>query len=213
MAKTSANRAASLTHRLLAFARRQPLDPEAGQCRSDCRSMEELLRRTHRRADPLDIVAADGLWSTFCDPHQLESALLNLAINARDAMPDGGVLTIETANAHLDARYAGELRDVDAGPVCALSVQRQRRRHVAAVQARAFDPFFTTKPIGQGTGLGLSMVYGFARAVGRPCAHRFRAAAGHDGQHLSAALPRRRRGRGRAARGDRAAAQTARPCW
>jgi len=163
LAKTSANRAASLTHRLLAFARRQPLDPKPVNVNQLVASMEELLRRSIGEQIRLDIVKGDGLWSTFCDPHQLESALLNLAINARDAMPDGGVLTIETANAHLDARYAAELRDVAPGQYVALAVSDTGVGMSPAVQARAFDPFFTTKPIGQGTGLGLSMVYGFAR--------------------------------------------------
>src|SRR6187401_2120377 len=163
LAKTSANRAASLTHRLLAFARRQPLAPKPVNLDQLVASMEELLRRSIGEQIRLDIVASGGLWSTFCDPHQLESALLNLAINARDAMPDGGVLTIETANAHLDARYAAELRDVEPGQYVALSVSDSGVGMSAAVQARAFDPFFTTKPIGQGTGLGLSMIYGFAR--------------------------------------------------
>jgi len=163
MAKTSANRAASLTHRLLAFARRQPLDPKPVNVNQLVSSMEDLLRRSIGDQIRLELVTAGGLWGTFCDPHQLESALLNLAINARDAMPDGGRLTIETANAHLDTRYAVELRDVDPGQYVALSVTDSGAGMSAAVKARAFDPFFTTKPIGQGTGLGLSMVYGFAR--------------------------------------------------
>ena len=163
LAKASASRAASLTHRLLAFARRQPLDPRPVNVNQLVASMEELLRRSIGEQIRLDIVTGDGLWGTFCDPHQLESALLNLAINARDAMPDGGVLTIETANATLDARYAADLRDVEPGQYVALSVSDTGVGMSAAVQERAFDPFFTTKPIGQGTGLGLSMVYGFAR--------------------------------------------------
>ena len=100
----------------------------------------------------MEIVAAGGLWGTFCDPHQLESALLNLVINSRDAMPDGGKLTIETANAHLDNFYAAELRDVVPGQYVCLSVTDTGAGMSPAVQARAFDPFFTTKPIGQGTG-------------------------------------------------------------
>jgi PAS domain S-box-containing protein len=161
-AMTSARRAAALTHRLLAFARRQPLDPKPVDINILARSMEELLRRTTGEAIGLEIVTAAGLWATFCDPHQLESALLNLVINARDVMPDGGSVTIETANAHLDHDYA-DMRDVTPGPYVCLSVTDSGTGMTPAVIARAFDPFFTTKPIGQGTGLGLSMVYGFAR--------------------------------------------------
>jgi PAS domain S-box-containing protein len=180
MAKTSANRAAALTHRLLAFARRQPLDPKPVNVNQLVVSVEDLLRRTIGEQIELRIVAGRGLWRTFCDPHQLESALLNLAINARDAMPQGGRLTIETANvpranaaaagassataawSAADPRSAGDLRDVAAGDYVALAVSDTGIGMSAAVRARAFDPFFTTKPIGQGTGLGLSMVYGFA---------------------------------------------------
>jgi PAS domain S-box-containing protein len=161
LAKASANRAASLTHRLLAFARRQPLDPRPVNVKALVGSMEELLRRTLGEQIALEIVAAEGLWGTFCDPHQLESALLNLAINARDAMPDGGRLTIESRNADLDG--AAELRDMAPGEYVCLSVTDTGAGMSDAVRARAFDPFFTTKPIGHGTGLGLSMVYGFAR--------------------------------------------------
>jgi PAS domain S-box-containing protein len=161
-AMTSARRAAALTHRLLAFARRQPLDPKPVDINQLVRSMEELVRRTTGEAIALEIVAAAGLWATYCDPHQLESALLNLVINSRDAMPDGGTLTIETANAHLDYHYA-DVREVTPGQYVCLSVTDTGAGMAPAVIARAFDPFFTTKPIGQGTGLGLSMVYGFAR--------------------------------------------------
>jgi PAS domain S-box-containing protein len=163
LAKASANRAASLTHRLLAFARRQPLDPKPVDVNRLVASMEELLRRSIGEQTRLTIVPGDGLWATFCDPHQLESALLNLAINSRDAMPDGGVLAIETANVHIESGDAPALREVNPGEYVRLSVVDTGTGMSAAVQARAFDPFFTTKPIGQGTGLGLSMVYGFAR--------------------------------------------------
>jgi PAS domain S-box-containing protein len=163
LAATSANRAAALTHRLLAFARRQPLDPKPVNVNQLVHSIEDLLRRTIGETIKLEIVAGGGLWPTFCDPHQLESALLNLVINSRDAMPAGGRLTIETANSHLDNLYAAEQRDVAPGQYVCLSVTDTGVGMSSAVRARAFDPFFTTKPIGQGTGLGLSMIYGFAR--------------------------------------------------
>src|SRR3954464_7023481 len=163
IAMTSANRAAALTHRLLAFARRQPLDPRPVNVKQLVHSIEDLLRRTTGEAIQLDIVAADGLWSTFCDPHQLESSLLNLVINARDAMPDGGSLKIEIVNCELDAALAADLRDATPGAYVCLSVSDSGVGMPPAGRARAFDPFFATKPLGQGTGLGLSMVYGFAR--------------------------------------------------
>jgi PAS domain S-box-containing protein len=162
MAKASANRAASLTHRLLAFARRQPLDPRPVDVRRLVASIEELLRRSIGEQVALEIVAPEGLFGTYCDPHQLESALLNLAINSRDAMPDGGRLTIRAANADVSTTHAAA-RDVAPGQYVYVSVTDSGTGMSPTVQARAFDPFFTTKPIGQGTGLGLSMVYGFAR--------------------------------------------------
>ena len=163
LAATSANRAAALTHRLLAFARRQPLDPKTVNVNQLVLSIEELLRRTIGESIELRIEAASGVWATFCDPHQLESALLNLVINSRDAMPNGGKLTIETANCELDNFYTAEQRDVTPGQYVCLSVSDTGAGMSAVVRDRAFDPFFTTKPMGQGTGLGLSMVYGFAR--------------------------------------------------
>jgi PAS domain S-box-containing protein len=161
-AMTSANRAAALTHRLLAFARRQPLIPESVDANQLVVSLEDLLRRTIGETIDLEIVASDDLWRTLCDPNQLESALLNLAINARDAMPDGGKLTISTANVHLGSVTA-DSPALSPGDYICLAVTDTGVGMSAQVAARAFDPFFTTKPIGQGTGLGLSMIYGFAR--------------------------------------------------
>lgn len=162
-AMTSANRASALTHRLLAFARRQPLDPRPVQANALVASLEDLFRRTVGETVTLEVVLAGGLWATLCDPNQLESALLNLVINARDAMPHGGKLTIETCNAHLDDTYVAAQRDVKPGQYVCICVTDTGTGMPPNVIERAFDPFFTTKPIGQGTGLGLSMVYGFAR--------------------------------------------------
>ncbi len=158
-AMASAQRAAALTHRLLAFARRQPLDPRPTDANALVAGMEELLRRTISEAIRLDIVKASALWATLCDPHQLENAILNLAINARDAMPDGGTLTIATANCLMPEPGA----DGPDRPYVCIRVSDTGTGMSADVASRAFDPFFTTKPLGQGTGLGLSMIYGFAR--------------------------------------------------
>ncbi len=162
-ATTAANRAASLTHRLLAFSRRQPLDPRPVQANALIASLEDLLRRTTGEQIAFEMVLADGLWTTLCDPNQLENSLLNLVINARDAMPDGGVLTIETRNALLDDHFAASQRDVRPGHYVCICVSDTGTGMSADTIAKAFEPFFTTKPIGQGTGLGLSMIYGFAR--------------------------------------------------
>jgi len=162
-ATTAANRAAALTHRLLAFSRRQPLDPKAVRANGLVASMEDLLRRTIGERVELELVLAGGLWVTKCDPNQLESAILNLAINARDAMPNGGNLTIETCNAHLDHAYVARQRGVKPGQYVCICVSDTGTGMDADTIAKAFEPFFTTKPIGQGTGLGLSMIYGFAQ--------------------------------------------------
>ncbi|TPG48407.1 hybrid sensor histidine kinase/response regulator [Roseomonas nepalensis] len=162
-ATASANRAAALTHRLLAFSRRQPLAPKPVDANELVTSMEELLRRTIGESIRLRIVATEGLWRTLCDPHQLESAVLNLSINARDAMPDGGRLTIETGNARVEPGKDASALDVPPGDYIRILVSDTGTGMDPGTVERAFEPFFTTKPIGQGTGLGLSMVYGFAR--------------------------------------------------
>ncbi|EIZ81028.1 PAS sensor protein [Novosphingobium sp. Rr 2-17] len=162
-AKTSAERAAALTHRLLAFSRRQPLDPRPVRANPLVASMEDMLRRTLGEQIELKLALEDGLWLTKCDPNQLESAILNLAINARDAMPQGGKLTVETCNAHLDDRDSAQEREVQPGHYVCICVTDTGLGMTRETAARAFEPFFTTKPIGQGTGLGLSMIYGFAR--------------------------------------------------
>jgi PAS domain S-box-containing protein len=161
-AMQSANRAAALTHRLLAFSRRQPVDPRPVDINVLIPTVEELLRRSIGEAIDMEVVPAADLWLVRCDGNQLENALLNLAINARDAMPDGGTLTIKTANIVLDARQA-VLWELNAGEYVRLCVSDTGVGMTADVRARAFDPFYTTKPIGQGTGLGLSMIYGFVR--------------------------------------------------
>ncbi len=164
-AQGAAKRAAALTHRLLAFSRRQTLDPKPTDANRLMAGMEELVRRTMGPEVAVEVVAAGGLWATLVDPNQLENALLNLCINARDAMPDGGRLTIETGNRWLDQRAARE-RDLPPGQYVSVCVSDTGTGMAPEVTARAFDPFFTTKPIGMGTGLGLSMVYGFVRQSG-----------------------------------------------
>ncbi len=164
-AQASASRAAALTHRLLAFSRRQTLDPKPTDVDRLVAGMEELIRRTMGPAITVEAVVAGGLWITLVDPSQLENALLNLCINARDAMPRGGRLKIETSNKCLDEKAARD-RGLPAGPYVTLCVSDDGTGMSPEVKARAFDPFFTTKPIGLGTGLGLSMIYGFAQQSG-----------------------------------------------
>jgi PAS domain S-box-containing protein len=161
-ANGAASRAAALTHRLLAFSRQQALEPKAIDANKLVTGLEELIRRTVSSGITVEIVLAGGLWPCFCDPNQLENAILNLCINARDAMPAGGRLTIETANTWLDDPTARQ-RDMIEGQYVAVAVSDTGTGMTPDVLARAFDPFFTTKPVGQGTGLGLSMIYGFAK--------------------------------------------------
>ena len=164
-AKGAAKRASALTHRLLAFSRRQTLDPRITDVNALVSDMEELIRRTIGPQITFEFVGAIGLWKTLTDSHQLENALLNLCINARDAMPHGGRLTVETCNRWIDERGA-RTRDLAAGQYISLCVSDNGTGMSQEVISRAFDPFFTTKPLGEGTGLGLSMVYGFARQSG-----------------------------------------------
>jgi CheY-like chemotaxis protein len=164
-AQAAATRAAALTHRLLAFARRQNLDPKPTNANRLVAGMEDLLRRTGGPAILFEATLAEDLWTTLCDANQLENAILNLCINARDAMPDGGLLKIETANVLLDPRAAYE-RDMVAGEYVMLSVTDTGTGMPPDVVERAFDPFYTTKPMGHGTGLGLSMTYGFVNQSG-----------------------------------------------
>ena len=161
-ALTSANRAAALTHRLLAFSRRQPVDPKPVDANHLIGSIEELLRRSLGESVTLDTDLAPDLNIVRCDANQLENALLNLVINARDAMPDGGNVRIITRNVELN-ETDGHKYDLPAGKYVSIKVGDNGVGMPPDVKSRAFDPFFTTKPIGQGTGLGLSMIYGFVR--------------------------------------------------
>ena len=165
-AQGAAQRAATLTQRLLAFSRRQTLAPRPTDANRLIGGMEDLIRRTVGPAIDLEVVGAGGLWLTEIDQSQLENALLNLCINARDAMaPSGGRLTIETANKWLDDRHARE-RDLAAGQYISICVTDTGSGMSPEIIERIFEPFFTTKPIGQGTGLGLSMIHGFVRQSG-----------------------------------------------
>jgi PAS domain S-box-containing protein len=165
LAREAAQRAASLTHRLLAFSRRQTLDPKPTDINQLVHGMDELIRRTVGPGVALEVIGAPELWTVRADPNQLENALLNLCINSRDAMPDGGRLTIATGNRVLTDIEAKELQ-LPGEEFVSLSVSDTGGGMTADVIERAFDPFFTTKPIGEGTGLGLSMVYGFVRQSG-----------------------------------------------
>src|ERR1700677_162178 len=162
---SAAKRAAALTHRLLAFSRRQTLDPKPTDVNRLVTGMQEIIQRTVGPTIAFEFVGLSGLWPTLVDHSQLENSLLNLCLNARDAMPNGGKITVETANKWLDAR-AAQQHDMPEGQFLSLCVTDTGVGMPPDVTARAFEPFFTTKPTGEGTGLGLSMVYGFARQSG-----------------------------------------------
>ncbi|WP_347556574.1 ATP-binding protein [Robbsia sp. KACC 23696] len=164
-AQGAVRRAAALTHRLLAFSRRQTLDPRPTDVNALVNGMTDLIQRTVGPGIAIEAVGATALWPALVDAGQLENALLNLCINARDAMPNGGRITIETANKWLD-RNAAQTHDMPEGQYLSLCVTDTGTGMTPDVMAKAFDPFFTTKPIGQGTGLGLSMIYGFAKQSG-----------------------------------------------
>jgi signal transduction histidine kinase len=161
-----AHRASALTKRLLDFSRQQALIPEPVDANKLVSGMAELLRRTLGGDIRLETVLGGGLWATHADPGQLENAILNIAVNARDAMPSGGRLTIETQNAHLDDRYAAEHSEVKPGQYVLVAVTDTGLGMPPDVIAKAFDPFFTTKEVGKGTGLGLSQVFGFTKQSG-----------------------------------------------
>jgi PAS domain S-box-containing protein len=166
VAQSSANRAAALTHRLLAFSRRQKLDPKPTDVAMLVASLEDLIQRTVGPGIVVETAMAADLWTTLCDPNQLENALLNLAINGRDAMPEGGCLTIKTKNMPLGDARAARQRGLNPGDYVMVSVTDTGIGMAPEILDRVFEPFFTTKPQGRGTGLGLSMVYGFAQQSG-----------------------------------------------
>jgi PAS domain S-box-containing protein len=163
MIREAGERGAKLTHQLLSFARRQPLEPRPVQVNDLAVAMEALLRRTLSEDIELRVICDRQAWLALADLAQLESALLNLAINARDAMPSGGKLTIETANAKLDEAYSKANEDIAAGEYLMVAVSDNGEGMSPETISRAFEPFFTTKAIGKGTGLGLSMVHGFVK--------------------------------------------------
>ena len=167
MAHHGAQRAATLTSRLLAFSRQQTLAPQKIEPNRLISGVADLLQRTLGETIAFETVSAGGLWQAFADPGELENALINLAVNARDAMPTGGRLTIETANASLDEAYVEALTEpVKPGQYVLIAVSDTGTGMSSETVARVFEPFFTTKEAGKGTGLGLSQVYGFIRQSG-----------------------------------------------
>ena len=191
-AREGATRAATLTQRLLAFSRQSPLSPERLNINDIVAGMSDLLRRTLGEPVAFEAVLAGGLWRCSVDRAGLESAIINLALNARDAMPSGGKLTVETCNMFLDERYANRELGVAPGQYVMVAVTDVGVGMTHDVIEKAFDPFFTTKPVGKGTGLGLWL----RQAVGRACTHLFRGWAWNDGKNLPAPALRIDRGRG-----------------
>ena len=183
-------RGSRLTGQLLAFARRQALEPKSMDLGRVIRYMSDLLRRTLGETIAVETVIAGGLWNTLADPGQVESTLLNLAINARDAMPNGGKLTLEVANAHLDDAYAAIHSEVAPGQYVMLAVTDTGAGMTPEVMDRVFEPFFTTKPEGKGTGLGLAQIYGFVKQSGGHV--KIYSEVGH-GTTVKLYLPRTRR--------------------
>src|SRR5262249_27651858 len=165
-AARAAQRATTVTQRLLAFARRQPLDPKLTNVNQLIGGMSEFFRRTLGENIDLEIVGSAGLWQVEVDPSQMEAAILNLVVNAKDAMGEGGRLTIETGNAFIDEGYSLQNAAIPVGQYVQISVSDSGGGMSREVQEKAFDPFFTTKEPGQGTGLGLSQVYGFVKQSG-----------------------------------------------
>jgi CheY-like chemotaxis protein len=163
---TGAQRAAALTQRLLAFSRRQPLDPKPIDVNVLVNGMSEMIHRTLGETIAVETVLGAGLWRIEADPNELEASILNLAVNARDAMPSGGKLTLETGNAHIDESYVLSHREVLPGQYVVIAVTDTGAGMDAETIAQAFEPFFTTKPVGKGTGLGLSQVYGYVKQSG-----------------------------------------------
>ena len=186
-----ANRAATLVRRLLAFSRQQPLAPEAIDANKLVSGMSELIARSLGESVRMETVLGGGLWPTLADPAQLETSILNLCVNARDAMPEGGRLTLETANCHLDDRYSRLHPGVPSGQYVLIAVTDTGTGMPPEVAAKAFDPFFTTKETGKGTGLGLSQVFGFVKQSGGHVKIYSELGQGTTDQGLSAALLRR----------------------
>ena len=183
-------RGSRLTAQLLAFARRQALEPKSVDLGRVIRDMSDMLRRTLGENIQVETVVAGGLWNTLADPNQVENTVLNMAINARDAMPDGGKLTLEVANAHLDDAYAAQHAEVAAGQYVMLAVTDTGTGMTPEVMGRVFEPFFTTKPEGKGTGLGLAQAYGFTKQTGGHI--KIYSEVGH-GTSIKLYLPRTRR--------------------